>query len=1091
MRLEFPTTSGGRLFGRDDELQRLWGMQQATIGGRTRACLVHGPSGSGKTTLCEQLKKKKKQQPAAATATTTNITHRNNTNGDGAAMANLTTESSPIFVSGKFGQFQDHKPDSSALLQALEQLGSMILKRDQEKHFGVDLLDVVRDCLNDEAKILIKVVPSFATAITLQEEAASSGSKSSNLRRQSATDISSASQATTEQLSFASERLAVAIQVFLRKFCNSNGIPLIMFLDDIQWSDPGTLDILSAVLRDDRIKNLFLVGGYRDEEASKVQPFVSTLKRDEHVHVDDIQLSDLDVYSVNDLVSSFLSSDIERTMELSQIILAKTRGNPLFVINFVKTLHSEGLISYHFGKTRWEWDLQRIETETDISDNVVDVVTNRIQKLHPSVGKVLKLAACIGYSCDMTLLESLYEHTELSTLLGDTDYDDNKATDYTTAIETAEAEGLLERRMSADVKFTHDRVQQSVYELLPTSRDRDHLHYKIGQHIQKNYDLNADQTFLFLATEQLDLGAAAITSDEDRKSLIELNYRAAIGAKAKVGIDSVLRYLNNAIKLLVEKDWEDSYDLLVEVYSMSTEVEFAHGRIDLSQKRVAVIVERAKSSEDTVRARIVQMEIHGAQRMFVEAIREARTILKILGFPLPASTSVNVFLELWRTKKLVKNLSDEEIVAIEETSNTRHRYAMKVLAKSSVYGWSHETLYMKLTYIRLLRMSLLHGFCEDTPYGISSYGSICAIRGDYKNAYRFAKLSLKTDQNSSSVSCPLMVYSTLSHFAEPIALGMEPALKAYRTGLETGEIFYGSLCMAIYGYIYFYCGLPLKPLINDMVNYGGQLKLCHQDYGLAYVMSVYQISLNLTGGSTNPVDMSREAVRKHDIFSENLFLEPSDPSYLAHEYMQVFNAFVLNELDIAEEAFTRILRRTTRRLTGTHMYNYFLWFVDGIAGCALWRSSRNKIKFRDSAIQAQKYLRQCFKKRMFNCDGILFLIEAEVASIIRKKHSDLRPMYDKAISTFMRTGFVHFAAIANELASNQMSRQQDEFWEKHYITQATQLYAEWGATVKVDQLLQQHNFLQSSNITSEALRGSNLRGKSRFDAKVDSIKQSQ
>ncbi len=110
--------------------------------------------------------------------------------------------------------------------------------------------------------------------------------------------------------------------------------------------------------------------------------------------------------NVNELLSDRIRRPTEETMSFAEIVYSKTRGNPFFINELLKQLSKEEIISYQKGRPtdsgRWVWNLEKIKN-TNISDNVVELLVNRIKKLPPRTQETLKLASCIGSNFDLAI----------------------------------------------------------------------------------------------------------------------------------------------------------------------------------------------------------------------------------------------------------------------------------------------------------------------------------------------------------------------------------------------------------------------------------------------------------------------------------------------------------------------------------------------------------------------------------------------------------------------------------------------------------------------------------------------------------------
>jgi len=866
---------------------------------------------------------------------------------------------------------------------------------------------------------------------------------------------------------------------------------------------------------------------------------------------------------------------------LAKLVHNKTFGNPYFVLQQLEYLHSRNLLTYNFGTLKWEWDLAAVRLGTDSSSNIVDIVTSRVALVPPRVRRLLQLASCLGFFVEMDILELLEQkmfgdeldpasipasssHSASGAALAPPvlrqqtsgqqsseismppppPLDDvpaagavassivaqarrhAHATDlFREALARAEEDAFIECSGKI-MKFSHDRIQQSVYELLMettnssspgflsssflATQDRpvsavDAVHYRIGMCLQDQFEAMKEERFLFLAVEQID----RVSSDflvsrlppDEILGLIVLNHRASKIAKKKGRMQSVAAFLGKAISLSQPSSWRFHYELMLELYNSSAEVEFGLGRLDAATERVAAILDNAVREVDRVRAMVVQFQMYGHQRQFAKAIAEGRAILKLLGEPLPNTGLINIMREYMAVKKATKKEPDAFFVELPETKRTDIRTILKVLQISSVYGWNGDPLYSGLAFLRAMRITVREGSDVTTPFVYSGYAYMLGLFGDEKEAFRFGQIALdKNDGKATFPSSCTLTYPSVMHLQLPIAVGLEPLLSSYRVGLETGDLFFGTINISVYALVYFSCGLPLAPFASDMTNYMSQLRICKQDVPLAFILPTTQLALNLMGQSEDACDLSRESIKRlqPDYFSENVLLDSKDASVLYMMYLEVFLLFILDAgISKLETALRAIYKLPETRLGGPHIMNYFFVFVDGLVGFRLDREAQKKKpsnwrktqRFANKLVkQSMKVLRQWAKTRPVNSVSLLNLLDAEQQSRNKKMSVEsAKRMYNLAISQFARSGMIHYGAVANELAGLYMLEKDDIFWAKHYLSQACSLYAEWNAVAKARQMCETHEFIEFHS-TQFTLARFAIQGRARFNVVRDSLK---
>ena len=177
--------------------------------------------------------------------------------------------------------------------------------------------------------------------------------------------------------------------------------PLVVFLDDLQWADAATLDLLHALLTAPDIHDLLLIGAYRDNEVDAGHLLTWAINKLESAgaRVSRVWLGPLAMPDLTAFVSDTLHREPADVDALAGLIRSKTDGNPFFVIQFLKTLEQEGHFVFDPERTGWSFRMDAIAA-AGITDNVVDLMTRKIRRLSAHAQQALTLAACIGNQFD-------------------------------------------------------------------------------------------------------------------------------------------------------------------------------------------------------------------------------------------------------------------------------------------------------------------------------------------------------------------------------------------------------------------------------------------------------------------------------------------------------------------------------------------------------------------------------------------------------------------------------------------------------------------------------------------------------------------
>ena len=225
-------------------------------------------------------------------------------------------------------------------------------------------------------------------------------------------------------------------------------------MDDLQWADDTALDMVRTFLSDTMGTCMLFVGTYRDNEVEVGHAVFDLMENLEisNVPTNKVKLTGLDEENVNEMISDALCLYPRICKSLSGIVFQKTKGNPFFVLEFMHSLHSRGLIQYDTSQKRWVWNEDTIRAE-DITDNVLHLLSSKMNQLPNDMQLLLKVMACFGTSTQESVIGYLAEASEYS--------------EVRSGLEGAIREGFIEVYAEGCIKFVHDKVREAAYNLIP------------------------------------------------------------------------------------------------------------------------------------------------------------------------------------------------------------------------------------------------------------------------------------------------------------------------------------------------------------------------------------------------------------------------------------------------------------------------------------------------------------------------------------------------------------------------------------------------------------------------------------------------
>lgn len=403
-----------------------------------------------------------------------------------------------VFAGGKFDLNTYCQVPYSAFAQALADLSKQVVMMDKIR---LDIQDVLG---REDMKLISSVLPGCESIFSLL------GDDSSSVHEIDLTYLTG--REVINRLHYAIRRLMKAI------IC-SNLDGCCIFIDDLQWGDSSSLDLLQSLLQDDDIPSLLMVGAYRSGEVSESHPLTLLVKEAERFGctVTTITLENLQPQYVQSLVAEALnmSDQVETIKTLAETIYKKTKGCPFFVIFFSKSLYDDNLLSYNFAISRWRWDDQLVK-EKFVTDNVASIMVNNLRKIDTTGQDVIKIAACLGHSFSIEVLELVVDQSLTFR------EDDEEVADI---LAKFECDGLLEEA-GDNVCFSHDQVQSSAMELVPLEK-RESFKGEIGAILLKHLSPDMLEDYLFVAVSLRNCCATDL-SDPEGVELVELNLKAGI-----------------------------------------------------------------------------------------------------------------------------------------------------------------------------------------------------------------------------------------------------------------------------------------------------------------------------------------------------------------------------------------------------------------------------------------------------------------------------------------------------------------------------------------------------------------------------------
>ena len=939
------------------------------------------------------------------------------------------------FIKGKYDQFQRNIP-FSAFVQAFRDLMAQLLGESKPKI--AQWRSKILQAVGENGQVIIDVIPELERIIGKQPPVPElSGSAAQN-------------------------RFNLLFQKFIQVFTTKEH-PLVMFLDDLQWADSASLSLLKLLLSQTETGYLLVLGAYRDNEVFPAHPLMLTLEeiKKAAATINTITLAPLKHADINDLVADTLNCSKELAQPLTDLIYQKTKGNPFFATQFLKALYSDRLIAFNHQQHHWECDLAQVKAAA-LTDDAVEFMATQLQKLPEQTQEMLKLAACIGNSFDLTTLAIVSEKSPV-----DAAADLWKALQEGLILPISETykffqsgDDVSTQEISVPYRFLHDRVQQAGYSLIPDDQ-KQATHLKIGRLLQQNLSEIEKEEKLFDIVGHLNLSQDLITQPGEREDLAQLNLAAGQKARHSTAYAAARSFVQTGIDLLFANCWQTQYELTMNLYVAAAETAYLNADFDGMEQMAAIVLESAQTILDKVKIYEIQINALTTQCQMLEAIAVGQNALAQLGVEFSSEPDKAL------TDKALQTVAEqlherqiEELINLPVMSDRETIAAMQLLAMLFLPISMGNPDLLPLHCSTMVSLSLQFGNTPASTIGYAGYGIVLsAFLGEVEKGYCFGRvaLSLVNHLNVREFkSLTLAVFGYyLQHRTEALLATIPTTKDGYLAGMETGDFLYAGNNIDIYFDDNFLAGVYLDDWEPKIENYCIVLAQVKQDSPLAYLKMKQQMVQNL-----------REIVNQPDLligtaYDETVMIpkhhQDNELTALATAYIyKLLLAYLFgnytNALDYIAQANQYLMA-----VAGT-IHTPVFHFYAGLTYLAIC-STQSEIKvetLNSTSLLAlvethQTTLAQWAHHAPMNHQHKLDLVEAEKFRVLRKNY-EAGDWYDRAIFGAKENGYLQEEAIANELAAKFYLDWGKEKVAAGYMQEAYYCYARWGAKAKVEDL---------------------------------------
>jgi predicted ATPase len=599
----------------------------------------------------------------------------------------------------------------------------------------------------------------------------------------------------------AKARFNFIFRVFIR-LITSYFSPLVMVLDDLQWADVGSLELIENLITDRDNSNFMIIGTYRSNEVdathlvSKVLRDLKEKSEQGDFDVSEIEVGNLGVDEVNCVIMDLLSlDDSSKTIGLAEICLQRTAGNVFFLIAFIAMLQEEGLLFFNLGLLKWKWDVTKIESDTGASSNVVVLMKGKMTKPPKDFGQVLSMAASLGSSFDEARLGLVWSQYRDQSAKDNAEQDEKALEQW---LSLAVQEGLLERVGSSNYQWSHDKVQEAALSLVPAEELND-FKFQVGDILLRHLSEKELYASIFVVVNLLQeesLGGALYNLKRIR--LAELNLRACQKAATFSAFSSAAKFARMGIELLPSDRWTNHCGLSLDLYSTAAESNGYLGNVESMESFCNEVLKQDIPLLDKLRVYNVLLSNIANSGRNSEAVVLLLKILRQLGCKFPkssASRSLATVASMVKAQATLKSRTPEEIAKMPIMTDPLQIETAKLLSKLTVCAYQCGSDLKSLAILPTMenmRLTLRYGVCEESPIAFASLGVVLSgflgdlqagsMIGDY-SLLLLAKLESKRTYSRTTLYVSYLLFS----WTRPLRGLLKSLLEGYENGLKSGD----------------------------------------------------------------------------------------------------------------------------------------------------------------------------------------------------------------------------------------------------------------------------------------------------------------
>lgn len=977
------------LFGRNKEIQQLNDWYTQFKRGKRELLLISGASGTGKTVLAQEL-------------------HQQIVQGNG------------YFISGKFAHVEENIP-YAPFVQAFKSLFQELLSE------GSESVERWKRILVTELAAYGEVIAAFIPEVTLF--------------------IGQQQKAITLPPKGLQNRFFRAIGIFVRIFAKEEH-PLALFLDDLQWSDRATFELIDYLLHHSEIEYLSIIGAYRDDEVSVGHPLKLLIEKlSKEMLITEINVKLLEYTEVQAWIDEIFPMAADEAIVIHDFVHHFSQGNPLFIEQLLQLLYDERVVFFQNVAGKWTININRIH-DLKVDGAMTNYISKRLKRLPTETWEIVQLASCFGNTFDLKQLailanrdyieiaEQLWHALEMGVILP---LDRNYKLIY------PDEDILLIDQQPPTYRFLHDHILRAIYMTL-TIKERENNHLHIGNMLLERYGDNLEE-HIFEIVNHLNLSRYDLIPDQ-KIALAKWNQMAGHRARVNMALDTSLTYFNIGKELLPHQCWEDPYyQVTIQLMMGLGEVEYLTKNFQKAEKTFDMIIEHARSFEDQINVFDLKVLLYTLTFQLEKALDMGLEGVRSFKWPINKQPKKwEVLKEYLLTKLALFTKKEKDLLNLPMVKEGNARLALRTLINTNASAYFVDQNLATVLMLKALRLTLKYGDMDVTALIYNNYAlTLSAGFGDYEGSYHFGKLAIEHTQKYDDLRLKARVYfvfgSYINHWNHHMRHNIDYLEEAQRLGLESGNLHTVGASAAFISMILFIKGDNLKAVstcVKQQIHHAKESEFALSDNYLEEILDW--------------IDRLIYPEEQLDwTFPEGI---DDNSSLFVHQTLRLQMTYLFQDeseaMKIMDHMESVINDKLIMIITPEYYFYYCLWTIK--------RMKNRTISIVEGKRKIYKKMKKMKKWAHYSPDNYkhqYLLLAAELESV-RHTSRTATHLYQSAILLAEENGFLQDIAIANECVAHYYLAEELPRSAKGYMYDAYVYFLKWGAKTKAANLLSQY-----------------------------------